>query len=57
MLFSGNRLANELRISRRRGAWHQKALKSPRSRAPKAVGLHARVGRDAAELGAGTGRP
>jgi hypothetical protein len=34
-----------LRISRRRGAPHQKALKYQRSRAPKAVGLHARVGR------------
>ena len=29
------------------GALHEKTLKSLRSRAPKAVGLHARVGRDA----------
>jgi hypothetical protein len=35
---------NALRISRRRGAPHKKAPKKPRSRAPKAVGLHAHVG-------------
>jgi hypothetical protein len=32
---------NVLRISRRRGALHEMPSKTARSRAPKAVGLHA----------------
>jgi hypothetical protein len=36
---------NGLRFSCRRGAWHQKALKSPRSRAPKAVNCKRVLGR------------
>jgi len=38
-------LPNGLRISRRRGMPQKTASNTARSRAPKVVGLHARVGR------------